>query len=124
MIDQVKFVGIPVRDQQRSLEFFRDRLGFRVLTDQPAPGGTQRWIELQIPGGAETRVVLFTPEGHQNRVGTFFNGAFGTRDLRATFEELRARGVQFVKEPTEQPWGTFAIFADPDGNQFVLSSAP
>ena len=77
----------------------------------------------RIPGGAETRVVLFTPEGHEARVGTFFNGAFGTRDVRRTYDELRARGVEFVKEPTEQPWGTFAIFVDPDGNQFVLSTA-
>jgi hypothetical protein len=35
---------------------------------------------------------------------------------------LRQRGVEFVKEPDVQPWGTFAIFKDPDGNQFVLSS--
>jgi len=124
MIDLVKFVGIPVKDQQRSLEFFRDRLGFRVLTDQPMGLGGQRWIELQIPGGAETRVVLFTPEGHESRVGTFFNGAFGSRDVRRTYEELRARGVEFTQGPTEQPWGTYAIFVDPDRNQFVVGTAP
>jgi catechol 2,3-dioxygenase-like lactoylglutathione lyase family enzyme len=124
MIDLVKFVGVPVKDPQRSLEFFRDRLGFRVLTDQPMVEGGKRWIELQIPGGAETRVVLFTPEGQENRVGSFFNGAFGTKDLEKTYEELRARGVEFLQPPTRQPWGTYAVFVDPDRNQFVLSTAP
>ena len=83
--------------------------------------GAQRWIELAIPG-AETRVVLFTPEGHEDRVGSFFNGSFACDDVEATYRQLRARGVDFTAEPTKQPWGTYATFKDPDGNQFVLSS--
>ena len=61
MIRQVKFVGIPTKDQERALKFWTETMGLKVLTDQPL--GNQRWIELQIPG-AQTRVVLFTPEGH------------------------------------------------------------
>ena len=70
MIRRVKFVGIPVSNQDRALAFYRDVLGFKVATDQPM--GTQRWIELKVPG-AETCVVLFTPEGQANRIGTFWN---------------------------------------------------
>lgn len=120
MLKAVKFVGIPVRDQDRALAFYTGPLGMKVVTDQPM--GAQRWIELRI-GTAETRVVLFTPDGHEDRIGTFFNGAFATDDVQATYDELVARGVTFRGPPEEQPWGTFAMFSDSEGNQFVLSSS-
>ena len=121
MITQLKFVGIPTSDQQRALRFYTEQLGFQVATDQ-AFNEKQRWIELRIANSA-TRVVLFTPEGHESRIGTFFNGAFACDDVAATYRQLKGRGVDFVSEPQQQPWGTFAIFKDPDGNQFVLSSS-
>ena len=120
MITQLKFAGIPVRDQQRALEFSTEKLGFEVSTDQPMGPG-QRWIELRI-ANSPTRVVLFTPPGHEDRIGTFFNGSFQCDNVEATFRQLTQRGVEFVEAPTKQPWGTFAKFKDPDGNTFVLSS--
>lgn len=119
MIKSVKFVSIPVRDQDRALEFYTAKLGFTVVTDQPF--GDQRWIELRIPG-AETGVVLFTPPGQEDRIGGFMNLAFTSADVRKTWEELSARGVEFAQEPRTEHWGTSAIFKDPDGNTFVLSS--
>ena len=121
MITQVKFVGIPTRDQNRALKFYTEKLGFEVSTDQPFDG-KQRWIELRI-ANSPTRVVLFTPEGHEERIGTFFNGSFACDDVAATYRQLRGRGVEFSSEPQSQPWGEFAMFKDPDGNQFVLSSS-
>ncbi|MCY3546880.1 MAG: VOC family protein [Gemmatimonadetes bacterium] len=85
------------------------------------PLGDQRWIELRIPG-ADTRLVLYTPPGQEDRVGTPSNVVFASDDVQATFRELAGRGVKFVAEPEEQPWGTFATFSDPDGNEFVISS--
>lgn len=120
MIKMVKFVSIPVGDQDRALAFYTEKLGFKVATDQQF-NEKQRWIELRIPG-AETNVVLFTPEGHENRIGGFFNGSFACDDVTKTYETLSARGVEFMGPPQKQPWGTFAKFKDPDGNQFVLSS--
>ncbi len=120
MITQLKFAGIPIRDADRALAFYTNRLGFEVATDQPMGPG-RRWIELRIAHSA-TRVVLFTPDGHEDRVGTFFNGAFGCDDVEATHRQLSARGVEFVEPPTAQPWGTFAKFRDSEGNLFVLSS--
>ena len=119
MITHLKFAGIPCRDQDRAVKFWTEQIGFEIHTDQPM--GNQRWIELKIPR-AETHVVLFTPEGHEDRVGTFVNASLACDDVRKTYEELRARGVEFTQPPTEQPWGTFAKFKDADGNQFVLSS--
>ena len=119
MIRQVKFVGIPVRDQDRALAFYRDKLGFKIHTDQPM--GKQRWIELKIPG-ADTGVVLFTPDGHEDRIGTFFNGSFACDDVKRTYEELKGRGVEFTQEPKKEPWGTYTTFKDSEGNSFVLGS--
>ena len=121
MITHVKFVGIPTRDQARALRFYTEQLGFAVATDQPFDE-QQRWIELRI-GNSPTRVVLFTPEGHADRIGTFFNGSIACDDVEATYRQLTERGVEFSSAPQKQPWGTFATFKDPDGNQFVLSSS-
>jgi len=120
MIKYVKFVSVPTRDQDRALAFYTEKLGFKVLTDFPF-SDKQRWLELTI-GGAETRFVLFTPDGQEDRIGSFFNGAFACDNVEKTYKELSALGVEFVNEPKQEPWGTFAVFKDPDGNQFVLSS--
>jgi len=120
MIKSVKFVSIPVRDQNKALEFYTKKLGFQIMTDQPFGGG-QRWIELRIPG-AETEVVLFTPPGQEDRIGSFSGISFVTDGVEKTFDELSARGVEFLQPPKKESWGTSAIFKDPDGNQFVLSS--
>src|SRR5205085_4095092 len=71
MIKQIKFVSVPVRDQNRALDFYTEKLGFTIITDQPFDE-KQRWIELRIPK-AETRVVLFTAEGEEKRIGSFMN---------------------------------------------------
>jgi predicted enzyme related to lactoylglutathione lyase len=119
MIKAVKFVSIPVHDQDRALAFYTGKLGLRVVTDQSM--GPQRWIELRIPG-ADTEVVLFTPDGHEDRVGGFMNLAFTSDDVEATWRELSEQGVEFVQEPRTEHWGTSSIFKDSEGNQFVLSS--
>lgn len=121
MIKQVKFVSIPTADQDLALEFWTERMGFKVATDQPM-GPDMRWIELAIPG-AQTRIVLFTMEGHEERIGTPFNGAFACDDVEYAYEKLVKRGVEFVEKPTKQPWGVYAVFKDTDGNTFVLSSS-
>ena len=120
MITHVKFVSIPSRDQKRALKFWTEQVGFTLMTDQPM-GEAQRWIELQVRD-SDTRFVLFTPEGQEDRIGSFFNGALACDDVEATYRQLSERGVAFDSPPRKEPWGTFATFRDPDGNQFVLSS--
>jgi catechol 2,3-dioxygenase-like lactoylglutathione lyase family enzyme len=120
MILGVKLVTIPTRDQDQALAFYTEKLGFRVITDQPFGPG-QRWIELGI-GQSETAFVLFTPPGQEATIGTRFNGSLACDDVDATYRQLLERGVDFESPPTRQPWGTFAIMRDPDGNSFVLSS--
>ena len=120
MIRAVKFVSIPVRNQDLALEFYTTKLGFEIITDQPMGPG-QRWIELGIPR-ADTRVVLFTVDGQEDRIGTPSNIVFSSDNVERTAEQLAAKGVEFVQPARKEPWGTSAIFKDVDGNQFVLSS--
>ena len=120
MIKSVKFVSIPVRDQNKALDFYTKKLGFQIMTDQPFGDG-QRWIELRIPG-AGTQVVLFTPQGQEDRIGTFSGVSFLTDSVEKTYDELSSVGVEFTQPPKKESWGTSAIFKDSDGNMFVLSS--
>ncbi len=120
MIRGVKFVSIPVRNQNVSLKFYTEALGLKVVTDQPFTD-TQRWIELLIPG-ADTGLALFTPEGHEKRIGEFQSISFWCDDVFATAKVLKSKGVSFSQEPKTETWGSSAVFKDPDGNQFVLSS--
>lgn len=122
MITKASTVGIYVSDQDRALGFYTNTLGLEKRADEPMGDGSARWIEV-APKGAETRLVLFTPPGQEDRIGTFSNVVLECDDIRATHEELRARGVAFTEEPSEQPWGLWAQFKDPDGNEFGLIQA-
>jgi catechol 2,3-dioxygenase-like lactoylglutathione lyase family enzyme len=120
MIRGIKFVAIPVSNQDVALQFYTEKLGCKILTDQ-AFTEKQRWIEITIPG-ADTGLALFTPEGHEDRIGKFQSISFWCDDVFATAKILESKGVTFAKPPKAEHWGTSAIFKDPDGNQFVLSS--
>ena len=61
-------------------------------------------------------------EGDENRVGTFMNMSYSCDDIQETYKALEARGVEFEGPPQEQPWGTYAIFKDSEGNRFVVGS--
>jgi predicted enzyme related to lactoylglutathione lyase len=115
----VKFVSIPVTDQDRALAFYTEKLGFRVVTDQPYDA-TQRWIELGIPG-ADTGIVLFNM-GDAMKAGGLTNVSLWADDLEGTVQHLKSKGVEFVMEPKRFDWGSASIFKDPDGNRIMLSS--
>ena len=90
MITHLKFMSIPVRDQDRALKFYTEKLGFKVATDQEMGPG-KRWIELRI-GKADTRVVLFTMDGEEGRIGTRMNCSHRLRRCRGDLAPaLRAR---------------------------------
>ncbi len=120
-IKAIEQVTIPVKDQDRALLFYTQKLGFELNVDVDM-GGSQRWIELKIPG-AETMLVLFTPEGHENRVGTSATFTFRCDNLQKTYEELFKRGVVFDAPPQEAPWGKYCLLKDSEGNTICLSGS-
>jgi len=119
-IRHVSIVSVPVSDTDRSIAFFRDKLGFVVLRDSPM-GPAMRWVQV-APPGALTSLTLVTwfdamPPGSMQ--GLLFN----TDDIDAMHATLTAAGVA-PGEVKSEPWGRYCTFKDPDGNGYVLQQAP
>ena len=113
----ISVVSVPVADQERSLAFYRDTLGFEVKTDAEFGAG-MRWLELQPPcGGASVTLVTWLDEMPP---GSLQGIVLGTDDIVADHDRLSAQGIEFTGPPAAQPWGTFASFSDPDGNSWIL----
>ncbi len=122
MITKANTIGIYVSDQDRALDFYTQLLGFEKLRDEPMgdPSASDtRWLVV-APKGADTPFVLYTPPGMEGRIGGFSNIVWDTDDIQATYGDLAARGVEFTQPPARQPWGWWAQFKDPDGNEFGL----
>jgi predicted enzyme related to lactoylglutathione lyase len=124
---------IYVTNQQEALEFYTDKLGFEVRTDAPMEGGF-RWVTVAPKSQPDFEIALMEP-----KVGAMFDeetakqvralvakgalgaGVFNTSDCRATYEELKSRGVEFMGPPAERPYGIEALFKDNSGNWFSLT---
>jgi uncharacterized glyoxalase superfamily protein PhnB len=125
---------IWVHDQDEALTFYRDKLGFEVREDVTMPElGNFRWLTV-APAGAETALVLMAIPGQPVFDEERFKLAneamskgvatavfFTTDDVRADYEALKARGVEFTEPPEERPYGIDCGFRDPSGNHFRLS---
>ena len=128
MIDRVGTVSVFVQDQDRAKDFYTNVLGFELRTDAPLyPGATNRWVAV-APKGAATEVVLYLPdenwEHYRQVVGQSQALTFNVTDLQALHADLKTKGVTFVQEPDVQPWGTYAIILDSEGNRLILSQPP
>ena len=130
MITAVGSVTIYVKDQERAKAFYTEKLGMAVITDAPMPaesGTDARWIALAPPGSV-TEVVLYQAgdpfwEHYAATVGAVQAITLLADDLRATVEDLRAKGVKIVQAPEEQSWGSFAMIEDSEGNTLIIVTA-
>jgi lactoylglutathione lyase len=123
MIRDVPLTGIFVNDQAAALKFYAGKLELELVRDEPYGEGA-RWITVS-PAGSGTRIALKKAEhDHEKAMVGRSDGApvltLGTDDVRAAYEELRARGVRFLGEPYRYPWGLAAILLDQDGNPVLL----
>jgi predicted enzyme related to lactoylglutathione lyase len=128
MIDNIANVCIFVSDQDRAKAFYTQVLGFEARQDAPLyPGATNRWVAV-APAGAVTEAILYLPdenwEHYRQVVGQSQAVSFNVTDMQALHADLTAKGVTFVQEPDVQPWGTFAIIADSEGNRLILVEQP
>lgn len=116
-ITEIQMFSVPVTDQDRSRDFYRDVLGFQVLGDQQITP-EMRWVQLAPPSGS-TSITLVTWFPTM-KPGDLKGIVLETDDLEGDVERLTGAGVEFQGEIEEQPWGRFATFGDPDGNGIVL----
>ena len=124
-----------VHDQDEALAFYTDKLGMEVRADVTvAEMGNFRWLAVSPPGQEDVSIVLMaipgpplmdpeTTEKVRELMGKGFAGTvfLTTDDVRASYEELKARGVEFTEEPEERPYGIDSGFRDPSGNSFRLT---
>lgn len=133
MIERMSHATVFVTNQNEALEFYRDKLGFRVHTDAMI-GPDFRWLTMCTNEQPDFEIILLEPkpgmmmdEETSNTIrallakGVLGAGVFNTKDCRATYEKMKAKGVQFISEPAERPYGIEAVFRDNSGNWFSLT---
>lgn len=132
MITKMNHVSIFVLNQDSALDFYVNKLGFKVHTDAPM-GPDARWLtvcppeqpDLEITLMAISEGMMFKKEAAEQmrqlvKKGTFGFGVFQCNDLLATYEELKGKGVVFTKPPKKEFYGFEALFKDDSGNWFSL----
>jgi uncharacterized glyoxalase superfamily protein PhnB len=124
-----------VHDQDEALAFYTEKLGFEVRSDVTVPEmGNFRWLTVGPAGQDDFSVCLMAIPGQpvmddgtadqvRDLMAKGFAGAvfLSTDDVRAAYEELKGRGVEFTEEPEERPYGIDSGFRDPSGNSFRLT---
>lgn len=133
MIRKLSHATIFVNNQDEALEFYREKLGFKVHTDAMV-GEHFRWLTMCTNDQPDFELILMEPkpgmlmdeETAQSvralmAKGVLGAGVFNTDDCRGTYEGLKAKGVVFLSEPTERPYGIEAVFKDNSGNWFSLT---
>ena len=124
-----------VHDQDEALAFYTRKLGFEVRVDVTVPElGDFRWLTVGPPAQPDIAVALCTIPGPPTmdaetaeQVRTLMSKGFAgtlfltTDDCQASYEELKGRGVEFVEQPEERPYGIDASFRDPSGNHIRLT---
>jgi catechol 2,3-dioxygenase-like lactoylglutathione lyase family enzyme len=132
MITKMNHVSVFVLNQDSALDFYVNKLGFKVHTDAPMGPGA-RWLTVTPPEQPELEIALmaigegmmFKKEAAEQmrelvKKGTFGFGVFECNDLLATYEELKGKGVVFTKPPKKEFYGYEALFKDDSGNWFSL----
>ncbi len=132
---RISFAGVWVHDQDEALAFYTEKLGWEVRADMTLPEmGSFRWLTVGPPAQPDVAIVLMaipgtplmddeTAEQIRSLMAKGFAGTvfLTTDDVQAAYEELRARGVEFVEAPKEQPYGIDSSFRDPSGNSVRLT---
>lgn len=131
MIQRLSATTIFVNDQDEAQDFYCNKLGFEVRTDQRM--GDFRWLTVSPKGQPDVQIILMklAASGQMDaesaaalrdliRKGVTAAGVFETGDLQKTYEEMVEKGVEFTSAPQKQFYGLEAVFKDPTGNWFSL----
>ena len=127
MLGKLTTVNVWVNDQDEALEFYTEKLGMEIRDDVTVPEmGNFRWLTVGPPGQSEVASAADRPgpavfdeetsELTRSWQGRRRRAVLLHRRLPRHYEELKAKGVEFTQEPTEQPYGIDAGFRDPSGN--------
>jgi catechol 2,3-dioxygenase-like lactoylglutathione lyase family enzyme len=126
MEQSIVHVALVVRDYDNAIAFYTGKLGFTLVEDTCQPEQDKRWVVVAPPGSRGTSLLLAkasTPEQERsmgNQTGGRVFLFLSTDDFWRDHARFVAKGVRFVREPREEPYGTVAVFADLYGNLWDL----
>jgi catechol 2,3-dioxygenase-like lactoylglutathione lyase family enzyme len=126
MRQEIGCVTVVVADYDAAIHFYVDVLGFQLVEDSVVEPPDKRWVLVAPPGSRGTKLLLARAAGPEqsSRIGNQTGGRvflfLHTDDFWRDYNTYRARGVVFVREPAEQPYGTVAVFQDLYGNLWDL----
>lgn len=126
MKQSIAHVALIVRDYDEAIAFFTQKLRFTLVTDSYQPEQHKRWVVVAPPGasGATLLLAKATTPAQETAVGNQSGGRvflfLTTDDFWRDYNEMTAQGIQFVREPKVEPYGTVAVFADLYGNLWDL----
>jgi catechol 2,3-dioxygenase-like lactoylglutathione lyase family enzyme len=126
MKQSISLVALVVRDYDEAIAFYVGTLGFALVEDREVPEQKKRWVVVAPAGGSGAGLLLARAVGDEqsSRIGNQTGGRvflfLDTDDFWRDYEAYRAKGVVFVREPAEQPYGTVAVFRDLYGNLWDL----
>ena len=135
MITKLSHIGLLVRDQNQAYEVYVNKLGFKVQTDMTMDNGF-RWLTVTPPQQPGIEIVLSEPVEpmfsadlipHVRALldkDAMSGGVWEADDCQKTYEELKAKGIEFLKPPTREFYGMEALFKDGCGNWFSLTERP
>jgi len=119
VITGIASTSIFVKDQQESLNFWVDKIGFEVICDLQLESNF-RWIEI-APRSSNSTINLYPKSLISKKdLKPMPVIVFSTNDIQSTFDNLRARGVTFSRNPLTSILGIHAMFKDVDGNEFLI----
>lgn len=133
MITALGLATVWVLDQDSAKTFFTEKLGLELREDRTLGEGGMRWVTVAAKDQPELQLTLMVPgppsldaeSAEQLRAlvakGMLGAGAFTTDDCMATYQDLSAKGVEFLQKPEKRPYGIEAIFRDDSGNWFSLT---
>jgi catechol 2,3-dioxygenase-like lactoylglutathione lyase family enzyme len=122
----IGLVSLVVHDYDEALAFYVGVLGFCLVEDTPVPEQNKRWVVVAPPGATESKLLLARASSPEQvaRVGNQTGGRvflfLNTDNFERDYESFKRKGVVFVREPAQQPYGTVAVFQDPWGNLWDL----
>ena len=126
MKQSIGLVSLVVPEYDEALAFYVGVLGFTLFEDSFVPEQNKRWVVVAPPGSTGARLLLArasSPE-QSSRIGNQTGGRvflfLYTDDFARDYDTFRSKGVVFVREPSQQPYGTVAVFRDPWGNLWDL----
>ena len=127
-INRIGTVSLFVADQDRARDFYTRVLGFELRADEPLfPGAPSRWVAV-APRGADTELILYLPDDnwqhYKQVVGQTQALTLDINDMDEVYRQLKDKAVKFVQEPDKQPWGTYAMIEDSEGNRIILVEQP